>query len=103
HLRIANRSNIPYHTSLLYFYVNDRQKLKRTASQELIQTPLYHYGNAEVIEGQSTRDLVYDLPKFTIPDAKILTIELMENRGGRHLQLAVGNRSIVRARPVFND
>jgi len=37
-------------------------------------------------------------PKFTIPDKKYLFIQIMEKNGGRHLQLRVHNRTIVKAR-----
>jgi conjugative transposon TraN protein len=100
HLKVSNRSNVPYHTDVLRFYIKDRQKVKRTASQEVSETPLYYYGNASVIDGKSTQDLVYAIPKFTIPDAKELTIELMEKRGGRHLELDIRNKTIVKAQPV---
>lgn len=100
HLKLTNKSNIPYHTDMLRFFVKDKQKVKRTASQELTETPVYHFGNAEVIEAKATQDLIYALPKFTIPDAKILTIELMEKKGGRHLQVLIKNKSIVKARPI---
>lgn len=100
HLKISNHSNIPFHTDMLRFSVRDKQKVKRTASQEIEEKPLYHAGNSEVIKGQTSEELVYAIPKFTIPDAKILAIELMEKRGGRHLRVAIKNKSIMKARPV---
>jgi conjugative transposon TraN protein len=100
HLRISNTSNIPYHPDVLRFYVKDKKKAKRTASQEVTEEPIYIYGNSEVINGQSSVDLVYAIPKFTIPDAKLLNIELMERHGGRHLKLEIKNRMIVKAHPV---
>lgn len=100
HLKVINNSNIPFHTDMLRFFVKDKQKVRRTASQEVIEAPIRHYGNAEMIKGKSSQDLIYALPKFTIPDAKVLTIELMEKKGGRHLQLHIKNKTIVKAKPV---
>ncbi len=100
HISISNRSNIPYHTDMLRFYVKDKQTISRTASQEIEKIPLYRYGNDRVIKGESIRDLVYAIPKFTIPDAKRLMIEVMEKNGGRHLSLSVRNRAIIKAQPV---
>lgn len=100
HLKITNKSNIPFHTDMLRFYVKDKRKVKRTASQEVVQTPLYHYGDVNEISGKSSQDLVYALPKFTIPDAKVFAIELMEQKGGRHLRLAIKNKTIIKALPV---
>ncbi len=103
HLTIANNSNIPFHADVLRFYVKDKQKVKRTASQEVSEVPLYQYGNTNAVEGKSTEDVVIALEKFTIPDAKVLAIEWMEKKGGRHLKLLVRNRTIVHARPVPSE
>jgi conjugative transposon TraN protein len=100
HLRISNKSNIPFHTDMLRFYVKDRQKVKRTASQEVSEKLLNQYGNAAEVKGKTTQDVIIALGKFTIPDAKILAIELMEKKGGRHLKLTIRNRTIVRAQPI---
>ncbi len=103
HLTIANNSNIPFHTDVLRFYVKDKQKVKRTASQEVSEVALYQYGNTDEVKGKSTEDVVIALEKFTIPDAKVLTIEWMEKKGGRHLKLFIKNRTIVNARPVPSE
>jgi conjugative transposon TraN protein len=100
HLTIANHSNIPFHTDLLQFYIQDKRIPKRTASQQLYQVPIYQYGNAAVIQGKSSEDILYAIPKFTIPDAKTLVIELMEKNGGRNLDIKVKNKSILKAKPV---
>ncbi|HPH46728.1 MAG TPA: conjugative transposon protein TraN [Chryseolinea sp.] len=103
HLTIANNSNIPFHTDVLRFYVKDKQSVKRTASQEVSEVPLYQYGNTHEVKGKSTEDVVIALGKFTIPDAKLLAIEWMEKRGGRHLKLLIKNRTIVHASPVPSE
>ncbi len=100
HLRIANRSNIPFHTDMLRFYVKDKQNVKRTASQEISAIPLFVHGNADELKGETTEDMIVALEKFTIPDAKVLAIELLERKGGRHLKLLLKNRTIIRAQPV---
>ncbi|MEX2233497.1 MAG: conjugative transposon protein TraN [Cyclobacteriaceae bacterium] len=100
HFKVANRSNIPYHTDMLRFFVKDKQKISRTASQEVEKIPSYRFGNDRIFEGRTTRDIVYAIPKFTIPDAKLLVIELIEKDGGRHLRLAVKNRKIMKAQTV---
>src|SRR5688572_28403052 len=43
--RIKNQSNINYDVDFLRFYVRDRAKVKRTASQEVDVEPLYIYGD----------------------------------------------------------
>lgn len=100
HLRITNLSNIPFHTDMLRFYVKDKQNVKRTAAQENSAAPLFIRGNTEEVKGAATQDVIVALEKFTIPDAKVLAIELLEKKGGRHLKLLVKNRTIIRAKPV---
>jgi conjugative transposon TraN protein len=100
HFRIRNQSNIPYDVDFLRFYIEDRQRVKRTASQEVDVKPIYVYGNGETLKGKSAQDVIYALGKFTIPDAKRLVIEIFEKNGGRNLSLAISNRTIVNARVV---
>lgn len=100
HFRIDNRSNINYDVDFLRFYIQDRQKVKRTASQEVGITPVYVFGETDNIKGQTTEDVVYALEKFTIPDAKRLVIEMFEKNGGRNLSLSIRNNTIVNARLV---
>lgn len=100
HFRVSNRSNIPYHTDVVRFFVKDKQKILRTASQEVEKIPSYRFGNDRVFRAKTSDDIVYAIPKFTIPDAKLLIIELIEKEGGRHLRLPVRNNAIIKARPV---
>lgn len=100
HFRIHNRSNINYDVDFLRFYIQDKQKVKRTASQEVEVKPIYVFGEVENIHSQSYQDVVYALEKFTIPDAKHLVIEMFEKNGGRNLNLSISNKSIVNAKRV---
>lgn len=43
---------------------------------------------------------VYALPKFTIPDDKLLMVELYEKNGGRHQSIRVENADIVNAKEI---
>lgn len=100
-LQVKNDSNIDYDIDMLRFSIHDEKKSTRTASQEIEMQPLYVYGDTSVIKGQSKNVIVFALPKFTIPDKKYLFIQLIERNGGRHLQLRVNNRAIVKAKPVL--
>jgi conjugative transposon TraN protein len=97
-IKIANRSNINYDIDQLRFFIRDQKKSKRTATQEIEIKPLYVQNDTAAITGQSERILVFALPKFTIPDKKYLAIQLMEKNGGRHLNMQVHNRTIVKAK-----
>lgn len=100
HFRIDNRSNINYDVDFLRFFIEDKQKVKRTASQEVEVKPIYVFGETDKVNGQSSEDVVYALGKFTIPDAKRLVIEMFEKKGGRNVSLSIKNKTIVNARLV---
>jgi conjugative transposon TraN protein len=96
-LSLNNTSPIDYDIDFLRFYIRDRRKSKRTASQENELVPLYVAGNTAVVKGCSHNTVVVALEKFTVPDAKFLAIEINEHNGGRHLLMKVGNKHIVKA------
>ncbi len=96
-LQLKNQSNLDYDIDLLRFFIKDKRQGKRTASQEMEQVPLFVYGNTGSVPAQSTQILVIALPQFTIPDKKLLHVQLMEKNGGRNLQLKINNNKIVQA------
>jgi conjugative transposon TraN protein len=100
-LKLDNRSNISYDIESLRFFISDKKRVKRTAAQQTEINPLYVHGNASTIQANQSHEFVFALSKFTIPDAKQLTIQLMEKNGGRHLELLVQNRTIIRAKPIL--
>lgn len=97
HLRVVNDFNIPFQFELVRFFIKDRKKIKRTASQEQQLDPTLLYGNDKYLSGITSTELVYALPKFTFPDAKHLVIEIIEQNGGRHLKLKLSNKMIMNA------
>jgi conjugative transposon TraN protein len=99
-LSLNNRSPIDYDIELIRFYIRDKKKSKRMASQENEMVPLYTAGNVSVVKGCSHNTIVVALEKFTVPDAKYLTIEINEHNGGRHLMLKVHNNKIIQAIPL---
>lgn len=101
-LELKNESAIGYDIDVLRFFIKDRVQSKRTASQQVLQSPLYVYGNATNIPGNSIHTIVVALLKFTIPDKKLLYVQLIEKNGGRHLQCKVSNRKIIQAKNINN-
>jgi conjugative transposon TraN protein len=99
-LKLMNESPIDYDIELLRFYIRDTRKGKRTAVQENEVIPLYIAGNTRQVKGEGESKIVVALEKFTIPDAKILAIQLMEKNGGRHLLMRVKNNKIIKAIPL---
>lgn len=96
-MEITNKSTINYGIDQLRFFIRDQKKSKRTATQEIEIKPLYVQNDTSVIVGRSEHKLVFVLPKFTIPDKKYLAIQLIEDGGGRHLDLKIYNKTIIKA------
>ncbi len=99
-LHIRKRTNIPYDIDQLRFYIRDQKKARRMATQELEISPILLHNGTEKVNGNMNHSIVLAVPKFTIPDKKYLAIQLMEKNGGRHLELHVKNRTVVKAIPV---
>jgi conjugative transposon TraN protein len=93
---VANNSKIKYDVDQLRFFIRDNKKVKRTASQEIEITPIYILNNVATIDEESENTFVFAVPKFTIPEKKYLSIQLMEKNGGRHLELHVKNKKLVK-------
>lgn len=102
HLQLKNSSNVPFNIDFITFKIVDKKVAKRTAIQEQVIWPLRAYNNLMLIGGQRTERTIFTLPKFTIPDDKMLVIELNEQEGGRHQRFTVDNADLVRAK-VINE
>ena len=50
--------------------------------------------------GKNSVRTVYVVPQFTIPDDKVLVIELFEKNGGRHQTIRVENADLVAAKQI---
>lgn len=99
-LSLTNNSAISYDIGQLRFYIRDQKKSKRTASQETELQPLQLTGNTRIIRSNSRQAIVVTLDKFTIPDNKYLVVQLMENNGGRNLELHIKNKLLVKAAAI---
>ncbi|HEY9364117.1 MAG TPA: DUF4138 domain-containing protein, partial [Chitinophagaceae bacterium] len=99
-LVLENQSPIDYDIDFLRFYIRDKKKSKRTATQENELKPLYVAGNTRQVKANHRVVIVAALEKFTIPDAKYLAIEIGEKNGGRHLFLKINNNKIIKAIPL---
>jgi len=99
-LEIKNNSPLDYDIDFIRFYIRDKQKSKRTASQENEMHPYYIAGNKTQVRAGTKNILVFALEKFTIPDAKYLAVEINEKNGGRHLFMKVNNKKIIHSIPL---
>lgn len=97
HTLIRNTSNIDYDIDRIRFRIADRKVARRTALQETLIEPVRTLdGATEVKAGRSLRN-VFVLRKFSIPDDKVLIVDLIERNGGRHQSFIVQNSDFVNA------
>lgn len=97
-LQLDNETLLNYDVDQLRFYIRDKKKAKRTATQEIEINPIYISGNSQVIYGNSSQVLVAVMEKFTIPDKKEMVVELFEKNGGRNLLLKLKNKKLIKAK-----
>lgn len=100
HTQTKNSSNVPFDTDFIKFKIVDKKVPKRTAIQETVLDAVRSYNEVIEIAGKTTVRTVYALPKFTIPDDKLLLVELYEKNGGRHQVIRVENADIVNAEVI---
>jgi conjugative transposon TraN protein len=96
-LQLQNKSNVSYDADNISFTIKDKQKEKRTATQEMNLTPVYSYNAFTKVEADSSATCVIALPKFTLPDSKYLSIQILEKNGGRNLNINLKSRQIMKA------
>ncbi len=100
HTQVDNSSNVAFNVDFIRFKVVDKKIVKRTAIQETVLNPVRSYNEETVVEGRSTVRTVYVLPKFTIPDDKLLLVELYEKNGGRHQVIRIEGMDLERAKTI---
>lgn len=100
HIQTSNSSDVAFDVDFIRFKVVDKKIVNRTAIQETVLHPVRSYNEETVIEGRATVRTVYVLPKFTIPDDKLLLVELFEKNGGRHQVVRIEGMDIERAKNI---
>ena len=84
-LRINDNGPIDYDIDFIRFYIRDKKRSRRSATQENELKPIYISGNTRQVKAGRRTTIVAALEKFTLPDAKYLAIEINEHNGGRHM------------------
>lgn len=95
--KLTNYSNIDYVPDFVRFYIQDSKIRKKTAIQQIEQTPLFFFDMPERVSAHETKTFTAALNKFTIPDKKKLIIEIEELGGGRHFNYKLDNEPIISA------
>ena len=100
HTSLRNLSNVDYDIDRVRFRIADRKVAKRTAVQETVIEPVCRFNEVAAVQAGGTVRNVWVFRKFTIPDDKVLIMDVSERNGGRHQSFMVGNTDLVDARTV---
>lgn len=93
----TNAGPLDYDIDYLRFYLRDKRIARRTARQEIEIKPVLIAGNQREVPAYSQKVIVVVVEKFTIPDARIFIAEAGERNGGRHLEMVIRNRDLLKA------
>ena len=99
-LRRGNKGNVPFDVDFVTFKIVDKKVVKRTAMQEQVIYPLRAYNYTTRVDGGKAERTVFALPKFTIPDGKMLVVEMNEKQGGRHQRFEVQGEDVANAETI---
>ncbi len=100
-LQITNKTNMAYDVESFNFWITDKKKAKATNVQEYQVFPEYQRNKVQRIPGDVTVREVFVIEKMTIPDERILKIELGEKalgNTGRKLSFNLKNKDILKAK-----
>lgn len=100
HTQIRNSGHLNFNIDFIRFKIIDKKVPKRTAIQESIIYPMRAYNYETVVERNKTVRTIHSLKRFTIPDDKILIVELFEKDGGRNLSFKVENSDLINAKEI---
>ena len=64
--------------------------------------PVRVFSLQNTVDGKATVRNVFVFPKKTLPDDKVLTVEIFEKGGGRHQSFNIANGELVGAK-LIND
>lgn len=100
HTSLRNSSDISFDIDYIRFKVVDKKVAKRTAMQENFIEPVRTYNRLVTVDGKATVRNIFVLPKLTLPDDKLLVVEVYEKGGARHQSFRIENTDLVAAKPI---
>lgn len=98
HTCISNGTNISFEVDTRRFVVEDRRLAKRTAQQRTTLEILRVCNDPEVVRGHQRQRTVFALPKLTIPNDKVLRLEIIERDGARHQSVEIAAKALLDAK-----
>lgn len=101
HTLIRNETNISFEVDSRRFSVADRRQAKRTAQQQTPVDILRVCNDPAIVRGRQQQRTVFALPKLTLPDDKVLMLEIIEKNGARHQTIEIGNKKLLAAKVLL--
>lgn len=98
HTCISNGTNISFEVDTRRFVVEDRRQARRTAQQRTALEILRICNDPAVVRGHQRQRTVFALPKLTIPNDKVLRLEIIERDGARHQSVEISARALLDAK-----
>ena len=98
HTMISNETNISFEVDARQFFVADKKLAKRTAQQQTPLDILRVCNDPAVVRGHQRQRTVFALPKLTIPDDKVLLLEIIEKNGARHQTVEIAAKELLDAK-----
>ena len=98
HTMISNETNISFEVDARQFIVADRKLTKRTAQQQTPLDILRVCNDPTIVRGHQRQRTVFALQKVTIPDDKVLLLEIIEKNGARHQTVEIPAKELLDAK-----
>lgn len=100
HVSMRNRSKVAFDIDYIRFKICDKKTARRTAVQETFVNPVRVFDEIMRVDAEGMIRNVFVFRKFTIPDDKVLVMEVYERNGGRHQRFEIENSRLVGAREM---
>ena len=100
HVSMRNRSKVAFDIDYIRFKICDKKTARRTAVQETFVNPVRVFDEIMRVDAEAMIRNVFVFRKFTIPDDKVLVMEVYERNGGRHQRFEIENSRLVGAREM---
>jgi len=99
-VQVTNCTNMAFDVEAFSFWIADKRQQKATNVQEYQLTPDYARINLKRVPARESASEVFVIEKLTIPDKRVLRIEMIEKstgNTGRKLTLELKNRDLRKA------
>jgi len=96
YVTIRNNSKIPFTIADLTVSIENKVKASRVGTQSYPLPIIYALKDIKTIQPNTQIDQIIVVDKFTIPENKILLLELVENNGERLLDIEIDGQEILK-------